>query len=105
MTQRVELAEGAKIFIDIIHRKVGKCEIEFGYRPNPDCSEPKPGDRVTCYAKVTYPDGRVIEREASSHMAPKALADAFADLARSLGISVRLRYDWSDYMDSAEKDE
>ena len=98
MTKRVEFSEGMLAMVKAIDKYMGGSgTLEFGYRPLPDGSEPKAGDRVTCYATYTYTDGTVIEREASSHLVPKAMADAVSDVARSLGMRVRLAYDYSDY--------
>lgn len=80
------------VFVDTIRKKTDVKDIEFGYRPNPDGSEPHRGDRITCYANATMPDGRIIEREASGFVIEKVMIDALTELARALGLRVRARF-------------
>ena len=78
--------------VKAIRAKTAATAVEVGYRPLPDGSEPKNGERHTWYATATLRSGRQLTREADGILPGKTMVDALTALARALGLRIRMRY-------------
>lgn len=84
--------EAAVKIIDAIRAKSGALRITFGYHPNPDGTDPGPGEPTTWWASCFLPDGRRVERRFRG-VGEYPMIEALAQLAEAVGVTVRIRYE------------
>lgn len=92
MAERLTLTEHVGRIVQLCGER-GASEFEFGYSPlgGPGAPEPRAGEPCTWWATCTYHGRKVYRQHVGTGQEP--LLKAVTDVARAIGLRVRLRID------------